>query len=60
MGEVRCEEVPVPDEEPLRREIDDFIQAVRGGETPLVDGERALKAMKALDRVSQSISNNRR
>jgi predicted dehydrogenase len=59
MGDVRCEEVPVPDEEPLRREIDDFIQAVQKGERPLVDGERALKSMKALDLVAQSISNSR-
>jgi predicted dehydrogenase len=56
MGNIRCEEIAVPDEEPLQREIEDFIQAIREGRRPIVDGERALKAMKALDLVAQSIA----
>ena len=56
MGEVHREEVPVSDEEPLVREMEDFIQAVRTGRAPLVDGERALRAMKILELVSRSIS----
>lgn len=56
MGDVRCEQIAVPDEEPLRRELDDFIRAIREGSSPIVDGERALKAMKALDLVAQAIA----
>jgi len=55
MGNIRREEIPVPDEEPLRREIDDFLQSVRTGIPPLVDGERALKAMRVLDRVGAAM-----
>lgn len=56
MGEISREEIAVPDEEPLVREIDDFIHAIRNQRQPLVDGERALNAMKALDLVARSIS----
>jgi predicted dehydrogenase len=55
MGDVRCEKIPVADEEPLCNEIQDFVHAVREGTTPVVDGERALRALKALDLVSRSI-----
>ncbi len=59
MGDVRCEQITVPDEEPLRKEIDDFVQAIREGRAPIVDGERGLKAIKALDLVARSISDAR-
>ena len=48
MGNLRQEDVPVPDEEPLRRELDDFFRAIREGNTPLVDGKRGLRPWKHL------------
>lgn len=59
MGEIRTEQIPVPYEEPLRREIEDFISAVRFGKMPLVDGYRAFQAMKALDLVAESIASGK-
>ncbi|MDQ7782391.1 MAG: Gfo/Idh/MocA family oxidoreductase [Desulfomonilaceae bacterium] len=56
MGDIRREEIAVPDDEPLRLEIEDFIRAIREGCTPIVDGERALRAMMALDLVARSIN----
>lgn len=55
MGNLREETIPIADEEPLRREFDDFFESVVQGTTPIVDGERALQAMKALTLVSRSI-----
>ena len=56
MGNLREETIPVPDEEPLRREFDDFFGAVFQGTKPIVDGDRALRAMKALELVGRSIN----
>jgi predicted dehydrogenase len=56
MGNIQKEDVPVPDEEPLRRELDDFFRAIREGSRPLVDGERGLRALEALALVEQSIA----
>ena len=56
MGNLRKQDVPVPDEEPLRRELDDFFRAIREGNTPLVDGKRGLRALEALALVEQSIA----
>jgi predicted dehydrogenase len=55
MGNLREETVPIPDEEPLRREFDDFFKSIEQGTTPVVDGQRALQAMRALTLVSRSI-----
>ncbi|MFH1115436.1 MAG: Gfo/Idh/MocA family oxidoreductase [Pseudomonadota bacterium] len=60
MGECRREEIDVPNEEPLQKEIDDFVESIREGRSPIVDGERGLKAMKALDLVAQSIAGTAR
>jgi virulence factor len=56
MGNLREETISVPNEEPLRREFDDFFRSILQGTKPLVDGDRALRAMKALALVSRSIS----
>ena len=56
MGNLREETIPIPGEEPLRREFDDFFKSILKGTTPIVDGERALRAMKALALVSRSIN----
>lgn len=55
MGEIRRQEIPLPKEEPLRREFEDFFSAVQHGARPLVDGDRALKSLQALALVAKSI-----
>jgi predicted dehydrogenase len=55
MGNIRTEIIPVPDEEPLRRELGDFFQAIRGGNPPVVDGQRGLAALQAMELVSRSL-----
>ena len=59
MGDIRREDIEVLYEEPLRREIDDFVRAVREGVPPTVDGERGLAALQALDMVTRSLEENR-
>lgn len=56
MGEIRSESIPLSDEEPLRREFADFFKAVRDGTKPLVDGERALRGLQALEYVARAIA----
>jgi len=55
MADIRAEEIPVPDEEPLRRELEAFFRAVREGASPLVDGLRGLQGLEALELVARSI-----
>jgi virulence factor len=55
MGNIRMETISVADEEPLRRELEDFFQAIRGGTPPLVDGPRGLAALEALELVSRAL-----
>jgi predicted dehydrogenase len=59
MGEIRSGSIPVSDEEPLRREFDDFFRAIREGSQPLVDGNRALRGLQALEYVAQAIAEAR-
>lgn len=56
MGEIRSESVPLPNDEPLRRELEDFFRAIRKGSRPLVDGERALRGLEALELVARAIA----
>jgi len=56
MGNFRQETIQVPEEEPLRREFNDFFGAIQQGSKPIVDGQRALRALKALTLVGRSIS----
>jgi len=56
MGEIQETTVPLADEEPLRAELEDFFSAIRGRRPPLVDGQRALEDIKALELVAQSIA----
>lgn len=56
MGNIESASVPVPDEEPLWVEIEDFLCAVSNHDKPVVDGQRALAAMRALDLVARSIA----
>jgi len=56
MGEIRTESIPLSDREPLRSEFEDFFRAIREGSKPLVDGDRALRGMQALEYVAQAIA----
>ncbi|MEW6137645.1 MAG: Gfo/Idh/MocA family oxidoreductase [Thermodesulfobacteriota bacterium] len=56
MGEITTREIVVPEGEPLHREIEDFLRAVREGTSPVVHGERALTALRALDMVARSLA----
>jgi len=59
MGDIIVQNPPVPAEEPLRVEIDDFFAAIREGRRPVVDGARALKDLRALDLIAQSLEESR-
>jgi predicted dehydrogenase len=56
MTGIRDEAIPVPDEEPLWREMEDFVRAVKEGGKPLVHAQRALEALEVLELVSRSIA----
>jgi predicted dehydrogenase len=56
MGAIREETIPVPDQEPLRQELEDFFRAVKEEAPPIVHGERALAAMETLDLLARSIA----
>jgi predicted dehydrogenase len=47
--------LPVQRDEPLRREIADFVNAVRTKQTPLVDGDAGLRALDLATRVAEKI-----
>jgi predicted dehydrogenase len=55
MGNIRCEDAPVPHYEPLRAELDDFFRSVRHASRPVVDGERALRGMEILELIKRSV-----
>jgi len=42
-------------QEPLKREMEDFIEAVQGKHPPLVTGEDGLKSMKVVDAAKRSL-----
>ncbi len=47
--------LPVQRDEPLRREIADFVHAVRTKGTPLVDGEAGLRALELATRIAEKM-----
>lgn len=55
MRDFHVEEMDVENKEPLKLEIEEFVDCVRSGAKPIVDGERALKAMKAIELVVNAI-----
>lgn len=48
--------VPVPEGEPLRRELDDFLEAVRDGRPPRVTGEAGRRALALAQRINDAMS----
>jgi predicted dehydrogenase len=59
-SEVRPVPVSVGAEEPLARELSDFVSCVRGRDVPRVPGESGLEALVLADRVLEAIEAHRR
>jgi predicted dehydrogenase len=55
MTDLKSERVELPDQEPLRAELEEFIDAVRAHRSPLIDGKRGLRGMQILELVRSSI-----
>ena len=65
MPSIEGGEVTVPNEEPLKRELVDFVEAVATGRAPLVTGEQGRRALELATRITdkmraESISQPRR
>ena len=45
--------IPVERDEPLRRELIDFVNAIRGGGAPLVDGVAGLRALTLASQIAE-------
>ena len=56
---ILTEEVAVPDEEPLAREVADFVEAVRSRRPPLVDGVAGRAALALATEVLEAIERHR-
>ena len=48
-------QLPVSREEPLKRELADFVRAVRGGRPPLVSGEDGLRALRLAQAIADAM-----
>jgi predicted dehydrogenase len=57
--DIRREELPVKRDEPLRRELQDFLESVRTGSRPRVTGEEGLRALDLALRVVRAIEDGR-
>jgi predicted dehydrogenase len=57
---VRPIEVELPAEEPLRAELGAFVEAVRGRETLLADGEQGVRVLEVAERVLEGLKNRDR
>jgi predicted dehydrogenase len=49
-------ELPVVNEEPLKRELADFVGAVRTGRAPLVDGHQGRRALELATRITDKMT----
>ena len=49
-------DVPVVNEEPLKRELADFVDAVRLKRPPLVDGAQGRRALALADQISSTMT----
>jgi predicted dehydrogenase len=48
-------ELPVQNEEPLKRELEDFVDAVRGGRPPLVTGDEGRRALALAQQIADKM-----
>jgi predicted dehydrogenase len=58
-AEIVPSEVPVPDEEPLLRELADFARAVRTRQAPIVSGDSGRQALALAGDVLEAIAKHR-
>lgn len=56
--EVVRQKLPTESQEPLKRELEDFLEAVIAGGTPRVSGEDGLKALQLAHRVMEAMRQN--
>lgn len=52
---ISAEQIEMDDHEPLKKELESFVQAVRTGETPVVSGEAAVKVLALAQRILDEI-----
>jgi predicted dehydrogenase len=51
-------EMTVPNEEPLKRELADFVDAVRSKRPPLVTGDQGRRALALAQRITEAMGRN--
>jgi predicted dehydrogenase len=56
MPSIQGGEVPVVEEEPLKREIEDFVNAVANRRAPLVTGEQGRRALALAQRITERMT----
>ena len=56
---LRVDQVQTAGREPLALELEDFVQALRDGSRPRVNGDDALRAMRVADQVLKSLNAHR-
>ena len=54
------EVIPLPKEEPLRRECEHFLHCVESRQTPLTDGRNGVRVLEVLDACGRSLQENGR
>jgi predicted dehydrogenase len=55
LPEIRREDFRVVQDEPLRRELEDFLRAAATGARPVVDGEDGVRALELALRVAAAM-----
>jgi predicted dehydrogenase len=58
MPSIEGGELPVANEEPLKRELIDFVEAVRSSRAPLVDGHQGRRALALATRIASKIASS--
>ena len=52
---LHSETIPLPEHDPLEKELSNFVEAVRGGGRLLVTGEHGVEVLKIADAILDSI-----
>ncbi|MCX5872494.1 MAG: Gfo/Idh/MocA family oxidoreductase [Deltaproteobacteria bacterium] len=58
MGDFVVEEFCRAEKEPLRAEIEDFLDSIKNNRSPITDGRRALDSLMVLDQIAKSLNSN--
>lgn len=56
MPSIQGGEVPVKEEEPLKRELQDFVDAIRERRTPLVSGQQGRRALALAQQITERMT----